>query len=486
MTIASASVSRTDGNLGFSASTARPPALLGCCSAGTAATPVEISTPDDLKTTFGRGPLVTMGLLYLEAGVPFVACRAATATAGAAGSVTQAATGTATLAVTGNAHDAFDVVVLVTRGGATLAAITAAVKISLDGGRTYGPEIAMPSGGVITPDDTNLTLTWTYSSGTAFVAGETFTFSTTAPVFDATGLGAALDGLETTPLDHEYVHVVGALTAILAGTVKTSIDSLVSQGIYRWWMGEVRDQDLAGSESIATWQSSIQGAFASFTHDRCGALVACAGRFRDRITGALLRRSLAHAIGPRLGSLIHATNGAGLAEHPGRVASGPLPYVEDDSLVHDFRVYTGLDLYRFMGAQTLPPDLLHKYIATERSMAANGSDYSSVMNVRVVVAMERAALQAITRYVNDNPEVQTNGRLTAKAAAAMNAYVTAQVSAALTRPNGVPMALNVRALVNTTDNLVNTRQLRFTITGTPYGYASTVTATVGFRLNTGS
>ena len=98
----------------------------------------------------------------------------------------------------------------------------------------------------------------------------------------------------------------------------------------------------------------------------------------------------------------------------------------------------------------------------------------------------RAALAAITRYVNDNPEVQTNGRLTAKAAAAMNAYVTAQVSAALTRPNGVPMALNVRALVNTTDNLVNTRQLRFTITGTPYGYASTVTATVGFRLNTGS
>lgn len=485
MTVSSASVSRTDGNIGFSAVSPRPPALVGCSSAGTAATATEISTPDDLKGTFGRGPLVNLGLLYLELVGPFIACRAGTASAGAAGSVTQAATGTAALGVTGAPYDAFNVIVKVTRAGATLAALTAAVKVSLDGGLTYGPEIAVPSSGVITPDDTNLTLTWTYSSGTAFVVDETYTFTCTAPTFDATTLAAALDALEVTLLDHEYVHVVGACSASLAGTVKTSIDSLVSQGIYRWFFCDARDQNLGSSESIATWQSSIQGDFASFTSDR-GVVSAGACRIKDRITGARMRRSVGWAIGARLGSLSRAQGGAGPAEHPGMVATGPLQFVEVESLVHDFRIYSGLDTYRFIGAQTIPPRQAEGYFATERSMAAAGSDYSRVMHLRVIVEMERVALHAITFYVNSNQEVLASGRLTPQTAADMNAFVTAKVVAGLTRANGVPLATSIQALVNTTDNFAQTGQLRFTITGVPYGYATTVTATVGFRLNTGS
>ena len=76
-------------------------------------------------------------------------------------------------------------------GGATLVANTATFKYTLDG-TNYSDILAMPTGGAYVIPNTGITLTWTYSSGTGFVAGDTFTFSTTAPGFGATQYNAAM------------------------------------------------------------------------------------------------------------------------------------------------------------------------------------------------------------------------------------------------------------------------------------------------------
>ena len=83
-------------------------------------------------------------------------------------SVPGAQVGTCTLAATGNPNDAYAVRLEILRAGATLASGAATYRLSLDGGDTWGPETAMPVGGVITPSGTGLTLTFTYSSGAAF------------------------------------------------------------------------------------------------------------------------------------------------------------------------------------------------------------------------------------------------------------------------------------------------------------------------------
>jgi hypothetical protein len=56
------------------------------------------------------------------------------------------------MTVSGTPRDAYSVKVKITRAGATLAALTAAARISIDGGQTYGPEVPVPSSGALVLD----------------------------------------------------------------------------------------------------------------------------------------------------------------------------------------------------------------------------------------------------------------------------------------------------------------------------------------------
>jgi Protein of unknown function (DUF2586) len=430
MTLARVRVRPVDGGLRASRTTTRPPAVVACSSAGTAAAPVLVSSTEDCVAAFGYGKLTDQVALYLDlAGVPVLACKAETVTAGAAGSVSQTGTGTATMAVsTGTSADDYAVKVKVTRAGATLVAATAAVKVSLDGGTTWGPELAVPTSGVLALPKSALTVTFTYSSGTAFVVDDVYSFDATAPLWDATTLAAALDALETSTVDHEFVHVVEKVTRTTAQTVKDSLASLEALGIYRRALLSARDQN--SGESVSTWLTAISAGspgFALFDGQYWLDVVASHIDVRYRVSAGIFRRNASMVIGPRLAWMRTRVDEAfrGLAEHPGQTEvdgrDWSIPGVE--ALHHDVRALPTLDTARFMGLQT------HLgragFYPTDRTMALATSDFATVMNARVIVEGATVAQGLLTTFVGRRQRLGAGGTIDERDAEALDSKLTA-------------------------------------------------------------
>lgn len=468
MGIASTTLSIGDGGLGVSRQLARPPALIGCSGSGTAATAYLAASYEDAISTFGYGKLTALAAEYFgSVGGPLIMVKATSSTAGSSGSVTAVGTSTAVMTVsTATAVDDFRVKIKVVRAAALLADVTAAVKISLDNGTTYGEEIAVPLSGVLSLTNTGLAVTW--ADGT-FVVNDTFAFTATAPIWDTTALGAALDALEATTYDHEFVHVAEHVTGATVGTLNTSISDLEATNVFRWWLAGTRDQ--SSGESVSTWQGVLLGTspgFSAFT-SRHGAICAAFAEHDDATWGCSMRRNVSWIIGPRLALVREVSGGAGLAEHPGRVRSGALSGIDDGDLVHDFRTLTALDTGRFMGAQSLPGR--GGYYATAMTRATAGSDFTSVMHVRIVKEAARLSVSVMQEFINDNVRTITGGLIDPRDADAADAYVGDRLRLDLVE-SGLASAVTVQ--VDRTNNVVATSQLNFKVRVRPLGYATLI------------
>lgn len=468
MGIASTTLSIGDGGLGVSRQLARPPALVGCSGSGTAATVYFAASYEDAISTFGYGKLTALAAEYFGGvGGPLVMVKAASSTAGSAGSVTAVGTSTAVMTVsTATSVDDFRVKIKVVRAAALLADVTAAVKVSLDGGITYGEEIAVPLSGVLSLTNTGLAVTW--ADGT-FVINDTFAFTATAPIWDTTALGAALDALEATTYDHEFIHVAEHVTGATVGTLNTSISDLEAANTFRWWLAGTRDQ--SSGESVSTWQGVLLGTspgFSAFT-SRHGAICAAFAEHDDATWNCSMRRNVSWVIGPRLALVREVSGGAGLAEHPGRVRSGALSGIDDGDLVHDFRTLTALDTGRFMGAQSLPGR--GGYYATAVTRATAGSDFTSIMHVRLVKEAARLSVSVMQEFINDNVRTITGGLIDPRDADAADAYVGDRLRLDLVE-SGLASAVTVQ--VDRTNNVVATSQLNFKVRVRPLGYATLI------------
>lgn len=239
--LGSATLTTNDGGLGVSEQLRRPIAVVGCSSSGTADTPVALSTPDDVTSTFGYGPLAeVLALVLALAGGPVVGVKATTATVGVAGGVAQSGAGssgagtlnaapgntsTAVPALTGTPDKPYAVRIVVTTAGSNLAA-SPVVKVSLDGGVTY-----LATGSIATSasaqaiGSTGLSLAWT--DGT-FVLNEVWTaYNDDSPTTGATS-GTSVLTVSGTPSDAFDVRVqvtrASAALSALTGAFKVSLD----------------------------------------------------------------------------------------------------------------------------------------------------------------------------------------------------------------------------------------------------------------------
>jgi hypothetical protein len=468
MGIASTTLTIGDGGLGTTRELSRPPALVGCSASGTAAVAGLYSSIEDALSAFGQGKLTALAAEYFATvGGPLVLVKATSTTAGSCSSVTAAGTSTAVMTLdVATTVDDFRVKIVVTRAAADLAAVSAAVKVSLDNGLTYGEEIAVPLSGNLTLADTGITVEW--ADGT-FVVGDTFSFTATAPIWDTTALGLALDALETTTYDHEFVHVAEHVTGATVGTLDTSVSTLEASNAFRWWLAGTRPQ--GSGESVSTWQGVLLGTspgFSAFT-SRHGAIVAAFALHRDALRGHYATRNVSWIVGPRLALLREVSGGAGLAEHPGRVRSGALGGIDAGNLLHDFRTLTALDTGRFMGAQSLPGR--DGYYATAMTRATAGSDFTNIMHVRLVKEAARLAVSVTQEYINDNVRTITGGKIDPRDADAIDAYVTAALVRDLVAAG---LASAASSAVDRNNNVVSTSQLNFKVRVRPLGYATTL------------
>lgn len=431
MAVAGTRITIRDGGLGSRRTFNRPPAIIACSSGGTANTPQLVSSTEDAVTGFGYGELVELAGRYLQFGGPVLLVKAATVTAGASSAVvdTAVAGSTAVMTVsTATARDTYAIRIRVTRAAANLAALTAAVRVSYDGGVTEGEELAVPSSGILTLGNTGVAVTW--ADGT-FVAGGIWTFTTTAPAWDATTLAAALDALEVTVFDHEFIHVGGACNRAAAQAVKDSLASLYAAGVYRRALVSARDQALSG-ESVSAWITAISGTSPGFAgFDGLHYLDVCAGAATGVenvvVRPAQLRRPVAFVIGPWLAYLrTNIREGfVGLAEHPGRVDLGPIAGVAFGNLLHDARVYPAIDAARFMALQS-HVGRRDGYFCTQRSMAMDGSDFAVTQNARVIVEAATQAMAILTRRVGLYLRRAAGGGIEESDAAALDTAMTTE------------------------------------------------------------
>lgn len=468
--IGEATVTVADGGLGARQQTDLPLAVVGCSSSGTAATPVLISSIAHAIETFGHGPLVEAIATILRYGAgPVVGCRATASTAGSESAVSQTGTGTAVLSVTtSGARDAYGIRVKITRAGANLAAATAAMQLSIDGGTTYGEETAVPVGGVFTVGDTGVGVT--FADGT-FVADDVYAITCTAPVFNSANASAAVTALLESTIDHEGIFVVGPVTGTIYSALATLVGDAEADGVYRWLLCEPRVQ---GSDSVGTFTAAIVSDFADDASPH-GAV--CAGEALQLSAGigGTHRRNVGRLYAARLAAISASGRSQRLAESPMRVRSGAVAGLDAGALYHDLRVLTTLTGGRFCGLQSIVGRTGH--YCTTRSTAAAGSDLTDIARIRVIKAAQRALLGILTAQIGDTVPLTSSGTIQPAVAAALDA----QLGAAFSREmEGMISSSSVA--VDRTNNIATTSTLLASFRMVPLGYTTAITATVGYEL----
>jgi hypothetical protein len=454
-----------DGALGLSAETnENVPCLLGVSTLGTAGTIYTFNDKQALVAALGAGPLVEQAALYLDqAGGPVKCVPIASSTAGACGAFTHSVgTQTASPTGTGAAVDAYEVIVKVTKAGASLAANTAAVQYSLDGGDNFSPETAVPVGGVISPAGTGLTIT--FADGT-FVVGDTYTATVTAPSFTLSEAQTAVDGILQKPDTWGWLHLVGipasaAASAAMAAGLQSKMDAAENAYRYAFALFGCTDDEAASNAAL----------IAAFASTSCKRVMAAAGYVElvSPISGLTRKRSAVSVIGPRIKK-------APVGEDLGRVRSGPVGNLA--SLYHDEQATPNLDAARFASLRTIIGTQGY-YVTNGRMMAPAGSDFAFAQYRRVMDLACTVARAALVKYLNDSVRLDSaTGFILEAEARAIEADVNGQLEDKLVASG---QASSSSVTIKRDANIGSTQTMPVTVRVQPLGYAKFITVDIGF------
>jgi len=465
---------------------------LGVCSSGTALALQTFSDVQAAIDALGQGPLteaVCQALVSATRGRaprPVLAMRVTPSTAGVAGSVSYARVGssTGTFATTGSTpYDAYQVRLLITRTGA---AGVGAMRVSLDGGDTYGAEVTLAASYAIPNSGVTVVLTGSLD------AGDVVSFNTKAPELTASDLNTAFAALFALPTEFDFVHVVGApqtgaddaalasASRVIVNAVATQMGTALAAGRYIHAVCEAPDvADASGGDS------ALVAAFASLADARVS-VVAGYDEVVSAVSSRIYRRPSAWAYVARLAAIR-------VAEMPSKVNLGPLAAIS--SIGRDERKREALDAQRFCTLRT-HLGLQGVYITSGRMMAAAGSDFDLVPNRRVIDKACRIARASALQYLDEDLRVNKSaidgntvppgqpgapGTIDERDARRIEAVILAALEAALSpgADNGDASAVSVQ--VNRSNVLLTTRELKIKVRVTPKGYARSIAVDIGFQ-----
>lgn len=238
----SASARPVDGGISTVSTPRRRIGIVGLSSLGLAAQTLHTADPELVKSTFGTGELVEGALHVLRNSKKPVAVdlgRINPSVAGYAMDVTTQRVGESegVLTVTGAPNDAYSVVVEMMADAADLLEGDGEMRISLDGGDSFGNVVAIPVNGIYEIPGTGLTLTFT--TGDDYETGDKFLFDCVGPGFSSVDLGNALAALRLDGYQYKTLFVMGtgpsaAASAALAATVLAYVDSLENDRHFTW------------------------------------------------------------------------------------------------------------------------------------------------------------------------------------------------------------------------------------------------------------
>ncbi len=451
-----------DGSLGL-----LPPDVFGLsvkigpCSSGTVNALASFSNKDDLVAALGFGPLVEAAAHHIEVSGQPVLCIRGTSTVGTSSAVVKTGTGTAAMTVAGNPGDLYDAIFEIVKAGASLVAATASFRYSLDGGKTYSAEIAVPVSGIYAIPNTGLTVTWV--TGT-FVALDTYTFTSTPPTNDNTAIGAAFDALLLDPREWGFVHVVGATDATKAATAATKMASAETKFRYAYALLELPDP--AATEGA--WITAQLALFASFASAR---VMIAAGfcLLNSSISGRIHRRSDGWPIAAR-------TAKAPISESLGRVASGSLPGVT--ALYHDANADPTMADARFATLRT-HIGRAGFYITRGQMMSAVGSDFNVVQRRRVMDRACQITRAAMLLFLEEDILVNALGGIDEGTAQAWETSVKGQLNADLIGGKKQHVSA-VDIKIDRLQNVLTSERVKTKVSLTPLAYAKEIAIDIGF------
>lgn len=378
--------------------------------------------------------------------------------AGSNTSVSHVGGGSGTVAVSGTPRDSYSMVVEVMVAGALG---VAQFRWSQDGGQSFGATYLVPSGGTFVLPNTGLTLTF----ASTFVAGDLYTFSSTAPGFTVTDVQNAFAALVAAPnFEFGFVYLVGpasnvAGSASMAAALETLL--LSAQNTYFIFTHAVM-------ECAQDTDANILSAFASTTATRVNV---CAGfeTVQSSIPGSgILTRNIGFSVAARQAAVPEQN-------HLGRVADGSLPGVR--SIVRNEALTPNLNDRGFTTARTNQGENGF-FITAGHMLLSEGSDFFPSQNRRVMDLACRIANAAVQKYLNDTIRVnKTGGTISDAQATTIEDDINGKLASAVVAP-GAAVASTV--VVDRTNNVLATKQINLTVRITPNGYAEHILVDIGF------
>jgi hypothetical protein len=465
MTLPYANVAVRDGALGIvNPSASNVVALLGTSSSGTVGAVQAFTDIQSVKDALGTGPLVeAAGYVLAVAGTTVICVRVNATNAASSGAVTKVGTGTATVTTTGSAPlDSYLVQVLMVQGGASIAAGTATFKLSLDGGRTFGPETAVPTSGTYTGAQAAYGVTIVWSGATTMVAGDTYSWATVGPGYSTGDLQTAITALLNDARTWFLLYAVGipADATATQGVHAMLATNLATAGTqYRFARALLQCADLSDA-NILTAVSALQDTrvmvAAGFYYG-----VSVTNGYQMKLPAASALAGRAAAVSP--------------AEDLGRVASGNLKGII--SLIRDEYRTPALDSVQLATLRT-HVGLAGAYVTSPAIKAGLTSDFRLLQYGRVMDIASDTVRQAMLRFLNDAVRVNaTTGLILEADAKAIEKYCEALLRSTVTQPG---YASDCSVQLDRTVNVLSTQRLAVKFRIVPLGYARFIDGDLGF------
>lgn len=462
MALPDATLTIKDGALGVvPANTNGTQALIGTCSSGVANQVYQFSDITTLKDTLGTGPLVEAAAFVLAiAGGPVVCVKAPSTTAGTNSAVVLTGTGLSVMTLTGAPLDSFQGIVKIITGGTNPASGLATFKYSLDNGKTYSAELAMPTSGVYAIPNTGITLNF---SAASLVAGDVYTFTSTGPAYTVSDLNTAMDALLADAQTTWFlVHAVGVPADGAAGlAIFGALDAKMTAAAngYRYARALMNAEDGV--------RATVKANYANVASTR---VVVAYGyeHLTSPINGSAYKRGSAFAVGARASAVPPH-------EDLGRVATGPVAGI--NALLHDEFRNPEMDAARFSTLRTIVGRQGY-YVTNGRLFSATGSDFQYLQHGRVMDIASATVRSGMLDYLNDSVRVnKTTGLILEADAQSIDARLEAQLRATVTQPG---YASDVSARVDRTVNVLSTSKLVVKFRVVPLGYIKTLEGEIGF------
>lgn len=482
MTQPAVNIAELDGALGV-----LPPsegalfALLGVSTTGTQNAPATFARIKDLVSTFGSGPLVEAAAHAIERyGRPVVVVRTGQTVAGSATAVVvSGVTGTSVISrdVAVVPIDDYEFRFKVITGG-TIGTAGITFQWSLDDGRTWSPVTALGIANTFTvPADTNPVgsaapgIKINFAAGT-LVANDFVTFRTSAPQWNSSEIGVALDALAASIITWELAMVVGPLDATTFDTVDLKFAGMLAAGKYHAWLANTRVPTIGEAESA--YKTALDTIF-SVKASIFGQLCAGACKLTSSVSGRKYKRPIVIPVASREASESHEINTADI--NLGTFVGVTIRDANGNADEHDESLNPGLDDSRFTVLRTWD-GIAGVYVNRPRIFSAAGSDFQLLAHRRVI-NLAHAALRAyFVRRLNKPVRVnKVTGFILESEAQEIEAGARAALAAVLLAK---PKASAISFALSRTDNLLSTKTMTGQARVTPLAYPETINLDLGF------